>query len=114
MFAKIISIVIVSILSSIILFDRLRIYDYIINLILIYILFFKKIKNIFIKQNIWITLISIVIGLPLGYLLVEYLFKVAIEEHYDFSAYITTYIVSLRLAKRINKIDMVSSLKSNE
>lgn len=88
----------------------------------------KKIKNIFIKQNIWITLISIVIGLPLGYLLVEYLFKVAIEEHYDFSAYITlrsyiissivtyitTYIVSLRLAKRINKIDMVSSLKSNE
>ena len=88
----------------------------------------KKIKNIFIKQNIWITLISIVIGLPLGYLLVEYLFKVAIEEHYDFSAYITlrsyiissivtyitTYIVSSRLAKRINKIDMVSSLKSNE
>ena len=88
----------------------------------------KKIKNIFIKQNIWITLISIVIGLPLGYLLVEYLFKVAIEEHYDFSAYITlksyiissivtyitTYIVSLRLAKKINKIDMVSSLKSNE
>lgn len=40
LFAKIISIVIVSILSSIILFDRLRIYDYIINLILIYILFF--------------------------------------------------------------------------
>lgn len=47
LFAKIISIgiVIVSILSSIILFDRLRIYDYIINLILIYILFFKKIKR---------------------------------------------------------------------
>ena len=42
LFAKIISIVIVSILSSIILFDRLRIYDYIINLILIYILFFRK------------------------------------------------------------------------
>lgn len=54
--------------------------------------------------------------------------KVAIEEHYDFSTYITlrsylissivtyitTYIVSLRFAKRINKIDMVSSLKSNE
>lgn len=47
LFAKIISIgiVIVSILSSIILFDRLRIYDYIINLILIYTLFFKKIKR---------------------------------------------------------------------
>lgn len=88
----------------------------------------KKIKNIFIKQNIWITIISIIIGLPLGYLLVDYLFKVAIEEHYDFSAYITlktyiismiitfvtTYIVSLKLSKKINKIDMVSSLKSNE
>lgn len=56
----------------------------------------KKIKNIFIKQNIWITLISIVIDLPLGYLLVEYLFKVAIEEHCDFSTYITLrlYLIS--------------------
>lgn len=40
-----IAIIITSILSSIILFDRLRIYDYIINLALIYILFFKKINR---------------------------------------------------------------------
>lgn len=40
-----VAIVLVSILSSIILFDRLRIYDYIINLILIYVLFFKKVKR---------------------------------------------------------------------
>ncbi len=40
-----IGIVLVSILSSIILFDRLRIYDYIIDLILIYVLFFKKVKR---------------------------------------------------------------------
>ena len=40
-----IGIIIVSILSSIILFDRLRIYDYVINVILIYILFFKKIER---------------------------------------------------------------------
>lgn len=40
-----IAIVLVSILSSIILFDRLRIYDYIIDLILIYVLFFKKVKK---------------------------------------------------------------------
>ena len=38
-----ISIVIVSILSSIVLFDKLRIYDFIINGILIYYLFFKDI-----------------------------------------------------------------------
>lgn len=40
-----VAIVLVSILSSIILFDRLRIYDYIIDLILIYVLFFKKVKK---------------------------------------------------------------------
>lgn len=40
-----IGIVLVSVLSTIILFDRLRIYDYIINLILIYVLFFKKVKG---------------------------------------------------------------------
>ena len=40
-----ISIVIVSILSSIVLFDKLRIYDFIINGILIYYLFFKDIRR---------------------------------------------------------------------
>lgn len=46
-FSKIISIgiILVSILSSIILFDRLRIYDFIIDGLLIYYLFFKKIKR---------------------------------------------------------------------
>lgn len=46
-FSKIISIaiVLVAILSSIILFDRLRIYDFIIDGILIYYLFFKKIER---------------------------------------------------------------------
>lgn len=46
-FYKIISIgiIAVSILSSIILFDRLRVYDYMIDAYLIYILFFKKIER---------------------------------------------------------------------
>lgn len=46
-FAKIISIgiVAISILSSIILFDRLRAYDFIIDALLIYVLFFKKIER---------------------------------------------------------------------
>ena len=35
----------------------------------------KKIKNIFIKQNNWIAIISIVIGLPFGYYLTDWLFK---------------------------------------
>ena len=88
----------------------------------------KKIKNIFIKQNNWIAVISIIIGLPLGYYLTDWLFKTAIEEHYDFGASITirtyiisaigtfivSYIVSRFLARKIKDIDMVTSLKGNE
>ena len=35
----------VSIISTIVLFDRLRVYDFIINGIMIYYLFFKKIER---------------------------------------------------------------------
>ena len=88
----------------------------------------KQIKNIFVKQNNWIAIISIIIGLPLGYYLVDWLFKTAIEEHYDFGAnikvltyliaaigtYVVSYIVSKFLSKKVHKIDMVTSLKGNE
>lgn len=88
----------------------------------------KQIRKIFIKQNIWIAIISIILGLPLGYGLTNYLFKVAIEKHYDFGAhisilsyviatigtYLITYVVSNMLSKKIEKIDMVTSLKGNE
>ena len=88
----------------------------------------KQIKHIFIKQNNWIAIISIIIGLPLGFFLTDWLFKTAIEEHYDFAAFITirtyiisaigtfvvSYLVSKLLARKIKNIDMVSSLKGNE
>lgn len=88
----------------------------------------KKIRKIFIKQNNIISCISIVLGLPAGFYLTDWLFKTAIEESYDFGAcinvetyiiaaigtFIISYIVSKLLAKKINKIDMVSSLKGNE
>lgn len=88
----------------------------------------KKIKKIFIKQNNWIAIISIILGLPLGYYLTDILFKFAIEEHYDFTANIKwstyliagiciftlSYVVSMFLSKKINNIDMVTSLKGNE
>ena len=67
-------------------------------------------------------------GLPLGFYLTDWLFKTAIEEHYDFGAFINmstyvisaigtfivSYVVSKVLSRKINKIDMVSSLKGNE
>ena len=88
----------------------------------------KRIKKIFIKQNNWISIISILLGLPLGYYLTNWVFKEAIEEHYDFGAsinaityviaaigtFLISYAVSRLLAKKIKNIDMVSSLKANE
>ena len=88
----------------------------------------KQIEKIFIKQNNWIAIISIIFGLPLGFYLTDWLFKTAIEEHYDFGASITirtyiisaigtfivSYLVSKFLARKIKKIDMVTSLKGNE
>lgn len=88
----------------------------------------RKIKKIFIKQNNWITIVSIIIGLPLGYFMTNYIFKAALAENYDMHAYIkvlsyifatvgtlvVSFISSHMLAKKVKKIDMVTSLKGNE
>lgn len=88
----------------------------------------KKIRKIFVQQNNWITVLSIIIGLPTGYYMTSWIYESVIADNYDFSAYInlSTYliaiigtilvsiIVSRMLSKKVNKIDMVSSLKANE
>ncbi len=84
--------------------------------------------NIFIKQNNWIAVLSIIIGLPGGFYLTDWLFKTAIEEHYDFGAFIETktyiisalgtfivsYLVSRFLSRKIKKIDIDKDLKIKE
>ena len=88
----------------------------------------KQIKKIFTKQNSWLTIIAIIIGLPLGFIMTDYIFKTALGDSYDFSteikiasylyALIGTYVVSIFvnkiLAKKVKTIDMVTSLKGNE
>lgn len=88
----------------------------------------KQIKKIFIKQNIWLTIIAIILGVPLGYYMVDYIFKSAIGDSYDFNAEIKLYsyilgiigtlivslIVNKILARKVKSIDMVTSLKGNE
>lgn len=88
----------------------------------------KKIKNIYIKQNIWIAIISAFIGMPCGYYITDYVFKMVADRDYDFGAIITmntyilsfvitvacSYLVSQWIARKIKNIDMVSSLKGNE
>ena len=89
---------------------------------------YKQIKKIFIKQNIWIGIFAIIIALPLGNLMTDYIFKNAIGDNYDFEAmikpitfmlsgvgtFIVVYVVNQLLARKVRKIDMVSSLKGNE
>ena len=87
-----------------------------------------KISRVFIKQNIWISIISIVSGLFLGKYTLSYIFSNALSIDYDFSAYVSnetyiitsvmtfvlTLLVSILLSRKIKKIDMVTSLKGNE
>ena len=88
----------------------------------------KKIKSIFVKQNNWIGIVSVIIGLPLGNFLTSWLFKACLDDGYDFGVhinvetyiiaaigtYLVSFVVSKFIARKVSKIDMVSSLKSNE
>ena len=88
----------------------------------------SKIKRIFIKQNNWIAIAAIIIGLPLGRGLTSWLFKICIDDKFDIDTYISfltyflgaagtflvSFVVSMFLGRKVNSIDMVSSLKSNE
>lgn len=88
----------------------------------------KQIKNIFVKQNLWLTVAGIVIGLPLRFWMLDYIFKSALGENYDFNAYIkpvsylyavvgslvVSIIVNKVLSRKVKRIDMVTSLKGNE
>lgn len=88
----------------------------------------KQIQRIFIEQNIWLAIISVVLGLPLGYIMTSYIFKSALSADYDMMIYVdnvsyvyaiagtllVVFVVSIILSRKIKTIDMVSSLKSGE
>ena len=88
----------------------------------------SRIRRIFIKQNNWITIAAIILGLPLGRGLTSWLFKICIDEKFDIDTYVSfvtyllgaagtflvSFVVSALLGRKVNNIDMVSSLKSNE
>lgn len=88
----------------------------------------RQIRKIFVTQNIWLSLVAIVVGLPLGYVMTEIIFVNGIGDRYDFEARIriwtyvgaaigvmvVTLVVNYLLAKKIKKIDMVESLKMAE
>ena len=88
----------------------------------------KDLRKIFVKQNKIISVIAAILGLPGGYALDIYVFTCILGEAYDMvpvvapityieaavGLFVLVLIISKLFAKKINKIDMVSSLKGNE
>lgn len=87
----------------------------------------KKIGRLLITQNLWLTVIGILVGLPSGIFVLSYLMDKLASE-YELKIYLgpATYIISIALtfgvsmlvsmavAKKNKKIDMVEALKSAE
>jgi putative ABC transport system permease protein len=87
----------------------------------------QKIEALSQKQNIWITVAGILVGVPFGYGLILFMLQ-TMSDSSDFSIYISplTYImcafftlvlsvcVNILMSRKIKTIDMVSALKSVE
>lgn len=87
----------------------------------------KKIGRLLIDQNMWLSLTGVVIGIPLGILTLDYLLKTLAGEYemsltvsavtYIISVMLTfgmSLLVSLMVARKNKKIDMVEALKGAE
>ncbi len=80
------------------------------------------------QQNVWLTIIGVIIGLPLGKKLVEVIFSSIMGYSFDiiptvylssyiiatFAVLLATVIVDMILNKKVKKLDMVTSLKAAE
>lgn len=87
----------------------------------------KQIGNLLISQNMWLTVIGLLLGIPSGVGVLKFLI-VALASEYELSLMIcaTTYLVSILLtfgvslivglmvAKKTKKINMVEALKNTE
>jgi putative ABC transport system permease protein len=87
----------------------------------------KRIGVILISQNVWLTILGIIIGLPLGALILKLLIVVMASEYelkmvigvltYIVSILLTfgvSFVVSLFVSKKNKKINMVEALKGAE
>lgn len=87
-----------------------------------------KLLKIFTWQNIFITILSGLIGLPLGLILTNYIYQVSVDDAYDIQTFIPwtvlvlsmlgtlifSVVLSRFLAVKIHRIDMVKALKAGE
>ncbi len=85
----------------------------------------KVIGWILISQNIWLSVIGVVLGCPAGYLTLKFLYKMLASEYEltvvcDWYVYVISIVLSLVVSfimswltsLKVKKIDMVSSLKA--
>lgn len=87
-----------------------------------------KLSKIFTWQNIFITILSGLIGLPLGLIFTNYIYQVSVDDAYDIQTFIPwtvlvlsmlgtlifSVVLSRFLAVKIHRIDMVKALKTGE
>ena len=87
-----------------------------------------KLSKIFTWQNIFITILSGLIGLPLGLIFTNYIYQVSVDDAYDIQTFIPWTVLALSmlgtlilsvilsrfLAVKIRRIDMVKALKTGE
>ena len=87
-----------------------------------------KLLKIFTWQNIFITILSGLIGLPLGLIFTNYIYQVSVDDAYDIQTFIPWTVLALSmlgtlilsvilsrfLAVKIRRIDMVKALKTGE
>ena len=87
----------------------------------------KKIQALLQKQNVWLTVLGIMLGIPAGFALTGFMLS-TISDYSDFATYVSpltlaaailstfllSILVNLLMSRKIRSIDMVSSLKSVE
>ncbi|MBQ9064455.1 MAG: FtsX-like permease family protein [Blautia sp.] len=87
----------------------------------------KKISSLLVSQNLWLTVLGILIGIPAGIAVLDYLLKALASEYemklaigpatYLLSILLTfgvSFIVGLMVARKNKHIDMVAALKTEE
>ena len=87
----------------------------------------RKIAGLLISQNLWLTVLGILLGLPAGYGVLSYLLNALASEYemklrigpatYLISIVLTfgvSLIVGLMVARKYKHIDMVAALKTEE
>ena len=87
----------------------------------------RDLRKLLLTQNLWFTTIGFILGLPVGYLILDVMWKSSGESYYILPSlsllnllltgvitFALSIIVNLLFSRKIKKLDMVESLKSAE